>query len=214
MRKLFTLLLLTFTTLLSAQENEDLFKIEKGTWVVEGSFSLFTENIESTSESNSTNDNVNFSISPRIGYTLSDNLVLGLGLSYSYLKFETSREGNLINSVRETNSISFTPYLKKFFPLSENFALNLQAETSYTRGNSETTNSSFQNESDIDSFFIGLRPGVNYSISDSFLLQASFGSLGYTNSRTETNDVNVQKSNAFRFNLGTSSLFFGVLILL
>lgn len=214
MRKLFTLLLLTFTTLLSAQKNEDLFKIEKGTWVVEGSFSLFTENIESTSESNSTNDNVNFSISPRIGYTLSDNLVLGLGLGYSYLKFETSREGNLINSVRETNSISFTPYLKKFFPLSENFALNLQAETSYTRGNSETTNSSFQNESDIDSFFIGFRPGVNYSISDSFLLQASFGSLGYTNSRTETNDVNVQKSNAFRFNLGTSSLFFGVLILL
>lgn len=212
MKKLFTLLLLSFTTIVFAQENEDLFNIEKGTWVVEGGFSIFSENREITNDINSTNDIVRFSIMPRLGYTLSDNLVLGLGIGYSYSKLEHSNERNELISLSKTNSISFTPYLKKFFPLSDNLALNLQAETSYERGKRETTNNSFSN--DTDYFFIGLRPGVNYSMSDNFLLQASFGSLGYSNYRMETNDVIQEKSNSFGLNLGTSSLLFGVLILL
>lgn len=217
MKKITILLLLGFTTSFYVQENKDLFNIEKGTWTVEGNISLFIENSERLQFNNSERDIFNFFVLPRVGYAIQDNLVIWLGIGYGY---QNSKNSNIPNPFTPTeteeinNSISFIPYIRKFFPLTENFALSLQAEASYAIENrTSKINSVTQFEVDSDVFFVGVRPGVNYRIAKSVMLQANFGSLGYSNGSVESSGTTIETSKAFNFNLSTSSLLFGALIL-
>ena len=64
--------------------------------------------------------------------------------------------------------------------------------------------------------FIGLRSGFNYKLSKKVLLQANFGSLGYSYTESENlnnNSIN-SKSNNFSLSLSSSNLTFGVAVLL
>ncbi|WP_019037342.1 outer membrane beta-barrel protein [Psychroflexus tropicus] len=149
---------------------------------------------------------------PELGYAVADNLLLGLGASYNYNKSEF--DSSFDYRTTETNSFGFTPYIEKFFPLNSDFALSVRGEVRYLFGNSTFGNNSNASESDTNSFFIGFRPGINYFVSERVFLQANFGALEYDSIKNEDDFVNVNKSNGFGLNLNTSSLFFGINILL
>jgi len=109
--------------------------------------------------------------------------------------------------------------VKKFFPITKNLAIQLQAETRYS--NSKTDNESQFNPNDSESrtFLIGLRPGLAYRISDHFLLQGNFGLLSYQNRKVEfdseeDNISSEDKSSSFGLNLSSTNIFFGLSILL
>ena len=214
----FTLLLILFTTVIFGQGNEENFSIEKGVWSLEADFSINSRNSDFFNESNnSSRKEFGFSISPKVGYAINKNLILGLGLGYSYSKFEIENENVqfLGTDYSRVNSIGFFPYVKKFFPVSKKLAFNLQGETSFTFSKNTFENSdNIERESKNESFFIGIRPGINFSLTKNILLEANFGSVGYSHISGEIDGVDNLESNSFAFNFSTSSLIFGMTLLL
>ncbi|CAM1366744.1 outer membrane beta-barrel protein [Tenacibaculum xiamenense] len=216
MKTRLTLLLLLFvTTVTIGQNKQDKFKISKGTWLLEGDFSINSSNFKITDNPTPNKaDRFNFRISPKLGYAVNDNLVLGLGLEYSYSE---NQYENLYNQEDSSNTYSIAPYIKKFFPITSRFAFHLQGETafSYSKTNNYDGAGNRVASNGTRSYGISLRPGINYSLSKGVLLEMNFGALSYSHS-SQKNDENSSKyvTNNFGFNLSSSSLILGVSILL
>lgn len=195
-----------------AQDDLDNFTIQKGQWNLEGSFSINSNqrDVEQNGLENSTTDSFSFSISPELGYAVADNLLVGLGVSYAYSESDFNQTSE--NRTTDSNSFGFNSYVEKFFPIHADFALSLKGEVSYSFGKQTNERSSGTTESDFDSFFVGLRPGINYFVSERVFLQANFGVLGYESFKNE-DDQAVNENRAFSLNLSSSSLLFGVNVL-
>ncbi|WP_340065677.1 hypothetical protein [Ascidiimonas aurantiaca] len=214
MTRFITGCLVLFTTLSMAQETQENFLIEKGTWSLEGDFSITTEKVEDLIIDDVVNDEFNFIILPKIGYAVSDNLLLGLGLGYEYSEGSfKSQEPSFDNEV-ESNAFIVFSYIKKFIPVGKKLAFHIQGEINYSQGNSDFNSNGFESKSKIKTFFIGARPGITYGLSKNLLIHANFGSLGYNNTRRESDGENTFENNFFEFNLRSSSLRFGFAVLL
>lgn len=224
MKTLITVVLFLFTMMVFSQDENDNFLIEKSTWTIEGDFGIknFSDK-KSYTNSNEFDDNYfNFSIAPKIGYAINDNFILGLGFAYNYSErdYEGIVEQAITINSWTTNSYSVFPYVKKFFPIAKKLSLHLVAETRFSIENIsyESSRNDYNTITKAETFSINIRPGVNYRITNKFMLQANFGSLGYSHSNekydvdlsTQSND----KENSIGLNFGTSSLYFGFVILL
>ncbi|MEM8509195.1 MAG: outer membrane beta-barrel protein [Bacteroidota bacterium] len=203
-------------------DQPDRFVIEKGTWNVTGNVSLRSNSIDNEGESfSNANDFNSFSFNPLVGYALSNNFVVGLGLGYSRGVNEdanTDVDGVTTEFESETTTYSIFPYARKFFSVSPNFAFFLQGEARYNTISNESdrtfgdtvTNSS----SEGDSWFFGIRPGVTYFVSKRFALEANLGTLGYTTSDTENSNSSGATTESdvsqFAFELNASNLLFGL----
>lgn len=214
MKKIVFALSLLITSICFGQDEK--FTIRKGTWSLEGSIFVNTFNEERFDDSNQTRDNTSFSLSPYIGYAIKDNLILGIGFRYSYGKTEdriTIFQDN-INTIRKNHYYEFMPYMKKFFPVSNQFAFHLLGETGFgfSRNEIENRDNTFEQKAESTQFFIGVRPGINYKLSDWFLLQANLGFLGYNSINSQIDGSDSSKSRSFTFNL-SSNISFGINIL-
>ncbi|EMY81621.1 hypothetical protein pgond44_07210 [Psychroflexus gondwanensis ACAM 44] len=218
MKTSITLLLILFTSIISGQDDKEQFSIEKGTWSIEADFSINSRNNDFFNPTFSSDSKFfNFSVSPKIGYAISKNLILGLGLGYGYSKSEDENENQQIlrTTTSTSNSFGISPFVKKFFPISEKVAFHLQGETRFAFGKNTFENSdNSERESRNESFFVGIRPGINLSLTKNILLQANFGSFGYNYISGEVDDIQSQETNSLSFNLGSSSFIFGMIILL
>lgn len=69
------------------QEENDKFTIERGSWYTAGNFSLTSFRSEAERPDNSNNqDSFGFTVSPKLGYSINKNLILGVGIGYSRIK--------------------------------------------------------------------------------------------------------------------------------
>lgn len=219
-----TVVLFLFTSLLFSQEQNENFLIVKGTWTIEGNLGFNLRNEDDTNNSiDHDYKTFNFSIAPKIGYALNNNFVLGLGLSYSHSQFDNEyiNQSNTSTNFTKSNSYGVLAYAKKLFPVSKKLALHLVAETGFSIGNSnsENTNNDFNSDSRTENFSINIRPGINYKLSDKFLMHANFGFFGYGNVNEEFDasdrpNTENRNSNSLGFNFSTSSLYFGFTVLL
>jgi len=202
-----------------SQEEKEKFLIEKGQWNLETDLNINLAERESSFGVDSENDTFSFEIQPKLGYFISDNLVLGLGLGYGYSnsEFMSANSESLITGT--TNTFSITPYVKKFFPISQNLAIQLQAETRYSKSKTDNESQFNPDDSETRTILIGLRPGLAYRISDSILLQGNFGLLSYQNRKVEfdSQEGNISsedKLSSFGLNLSSTNIFLGLSILL
>ncbi len=225
MKKLLIICLTLSTTLVFCQDETEKFLIEKGTWNLETDLSLSFSDFENSNGPNLANNNRNgdsfgFDISPKAGYFINDNLVLGLGLGYGYNKTETEDNSRQdFPLISESNSISFFPYVKKFFPIGNKFSLHLQGEARFSNFKNESKRDDSLTESESRVFLIGIRPGLSFKISDNFLIQSHIGLLSFQNRNTETDnsdDGNTLEYNSstFGLNLTSSNISLGISILL
>lgn len=223
-----TLALILFTAILFGQNEKEKFSIEKGLWSIEGDISVNSSKTDyNENTKKSTSDYLIFGISPKIGFTISKNLVLGLGTEYIYSKRKsnhniligndnTNTPNNLVNtSDSKSTSFSFFPYIKKFFPVAKKLAFHAIGETRFKISNytfkTNDINDNNERNSKNNSFFIGIRPGVSYSLSKNILLQANLGSIGYDYIALKGDDDKTdQKNNSFGLNVGTSNLTLGL----
>lgn len=213
MKSFLTLFVLFISISTFSQEEKKTFLIEKGTKALEGNFSIGSSSNEFNSDfANSESTGFNITISPRFGYAIQDNLILGLQLSYAHSNSDTDNSGQQANSIdySRTNTYGIAPYIKKYFSLSETFAFHLQGELNFLFGN-DTFDDFLDVERKVDRnvIFIGVRPGFTFRANDHLLFQANFGSLGYSNLNIETDDSTEQKSSSLGLNLDSSSLLFG-----
>src|ERR1041385_4037249 len=130
--------LILMTTLIS---NAQLFK---GNTFVGGTItSTFSTNVNTTNASKTTNSN--FSIQPSFGYFISSKLALGVGLGYSYSRynFQYYLDPYNPNGVNRTNLYSITPFARYFIPITNSFYFSLHCQISYGIGNAVIGNSSY-----------------------------------------------------------------------
>ncbi len=201
----------------SAQEPTEKLVIEKGTWNIRGNASVSFQNNEYSSNQSeiiSENSTNSFLIAPSFGYTLKDNLMIGVGLQYINQKTEGSSIGfgNPSNSKATNNSIGLTPYIRGYKGVGKQLALYLQGEVGYNRfwGTNVQNGQSENNDSTGNNLFIGIRPGITYFLSKKLAMEVSYGSLGYSYFERKYDNANYTKNNSFNLNLNTSDLLFGL----
>jgi outer membrane protein len=132
-----------------------------------------------------------FGLAPEFGYFITDNVAIGGSLGYTYSKVD-------IEDSDAVSAFGIAPYVRYFLIQSGNFGLYLQGGGQYSfvdDGSDDNTNY----------FNIGVLPGISYKFSDKFSATASFGWLGYEN--TKKGDA---KLDEFGLQLDGSSLKFGL----
>lgn len=176
-----TIILCLLTSIILSQENNEDFLIEKGLWSIEGEFSINSINSDYPNDTeNIAREDFNFNIAPKVGYTISGNLIIGLGIGYSYLKTEFKNENSNDLNINDSkiSSIEFFSYIKKFFPVSKKLALHLQGETRFTfRKNTFINYYNDERVHNSELLFVGIRPGISYNMSEKFYFKQTLAHL-------------------------------------
>lgn len=171
MKKLLFIAIFLISNILIGQGENEKFTIEKGLWNIEGNFSL---NFRNSKNYDYDLKYFNLGFFPKLGYSINDNLIIGIGLGYQYSKTEDENTQNF-NNESTINRYSIYPYIKKYIPLGKKLAFHVQGEAKYSnfKNKDESTDDEYKNYS----FFIGLRPGISYYLSEKILLQTNFGAF-------------------------------------
>jgi long-subunit fatty acid transport protein len=210
MKKLLLITLLFVNGITIAQNEklkEEKVNIDKGTWSFGGQLSLNLYNSEFESNGiTQESDNSGISINPEVGYAIQKNLIIGLGLGYSY--FENENNNDFVIS---TNKFSIYPYVKKFIPVNNNLLFSVRGEVRFIKTNYDNSNSNLSNSNSDQTFFIGFRPGITYFISEKLALEANIGALGYSRLTRDFDPANLDKAtaNSFNFDFNSNNLLFG-----
>ncbi|WP_242917543.1 hypothetical protein [Pontibacter liquoris] len=186
-----------------------------GTKVIAGSVSLRTETIKNNNGVASENSILNrtINLNPSVGYFVKDGLLIGIGVGLSqYASKLKQEEGHTIST---NNSISFRPYIQKYFTITDNLLLHATGYASVGIGNGKyqgLNTSSNQVISTSRSVGLGLYPGLTYFATPKLGLTATFGSLAYTGTQEKPKDTqqSTRTYNTFTANLSPNSISVGV----
>ncbi|AXT49538.1 porin family protein [Aquimarina sp. BL5] len=149
----------------NAQDGEG---FAKGDIFVSGSFGY-------DSESTGDNKNNSFSITPRVGFFVTENITVGARLGYTTQKIEVGGGETKINTL---NAGAFGRY---YFTPSNKFSIFGELGFDYVSAKTEIAST----DSTTDGFGINVGPGVSYFLSDNFALEAFWGALGYATAKAD-----------------------------
>ena len=90
MKKVLFIAMSLFLSIAYGQEKENLFSVPKKTWYINGSVSFSSQSVESSFQGETREEpkTSTFNFSPNIGFTVNDNLILGLGFNYASTSIE------------------------------------------------------------------------------------------------------------------------------
>lgn len=130
----------------------------------------------------------NYSINPTLGYFLADNLVLGLGTTYTYSKSNEIQDYDTVATSDKINSqyLQVASYLGYYIKLSDKAYFSLTGSVGYRFTLFYRRTSTLLEEDKEDKSYeikANLTPGILYFINEKFALQATVGSLYYTYTR-------------------------------
>ena len=116
-------------------------------------------------------------ITPQVGYNLNEKWALGLGVSYTYTKQESS-----------LNTITVAPYVRYTVAKAGICSFYIEGEFAFASLKPEEGDSS-------TGWSFGVKPGVRFVITKNIFSTASLGFLGYQ----DTSDFNGEKTFGFGF---------------
>lgn len=166
----------------------------KGSKFLSGSFGISsTDNKEEVTKTSS------FSVSPSVGYFVSDNLAVGLGLGYGSSKVTIDGDTD-----SETNTLSFGGFGRYYFSPKSKFTMFGHLGINYL---SNDYVSDEYKTTGIDAF---VAPGFNYWVSNKLALEAVIGKLGFSSSKGDYDGA--ESSSSFDFGLNLSNVSFGMVM--
>ncbi|NDK55354.1 outer membrane beta-barrel protein [Pontibacter fetidus] len=170
------------------------------------------DEIESNSDPR-TNTITSFALKPSIGYMVSDRLELGMniGLNYSKTELVIGKESYKFTSESVSTSVEFSPFVRKYFMLSEKLAFTGTASAGFSLGNNKTENNfnSTKTESTRNCVFASIVPGITFFPTEKIGLSTYFGSLGYTKVTFKPKEGSYKEVQS-DFGLNLSSSTFGI----
>ncbi|KZS42280.1 hypothetical protein AWE51_02230 [Aquimarina aggregata] len=134
----------------------------KGDAFISGSFGF---NSSSTGDDKTSS----FSVSPRVGYFVSENITVGARISYQTI----SQENGAIDT--DTNTITAGAFGRYYFTPASKFSIFGEFGIDYQSINFDNGTT----DSTTDGFALTLRPGVSYFLNNNFALEAAWGALSY-----------------------------------
>ncbi|MFN0176122.1 MAG: outer membrane beta-barrel protein [Saprospiraceae bacterium] len=139
---------------------------------------------------------------PRLGYIFGNNWAgLEVGISSSTHEDPAGREDKI-------SLTTVAPFFRHNFVNNNNMGIWLEAQAGALFGKSETDG---DETAKISGFGAGLRPGVIFYVGNHLSFEASFGRLGFTQSKWEDpddSDINI-KNTEFGLELNGTTFLFG-----
>jgi len=152
-----------------------------------------------------------FTVAPRAGYFVSDNIAIGLELGFSGSTFEEFDGFDFYD--RKVNTFGIGAFGRYYFSPEGNFSFFGQLGAGYV--SSQVKFEGFDNgfggdttfeQPKVSGFTVALAPGLSYFVSESFALEATFGVLGYTSVEVENSP---DSSDSFELGLDLNNILIG-----
>lgn len=171
----------------------------KGNLFVSGTMS-----VNSSKEEDFKSNSLTFS--PKVGYFVSDNIALGLGIGY-----ETGELTEGGTTAAENKVFMANLFGRVYATPASKFSLFTQLNIGF--GNSETEYTQFMGEflpfeTNYSTFNIGFAPGFHYFVNDNLGLETTVGVIGYNAMKNKDTDT---KTNSFNVGLDFSNINFGII---
>jgi outer membrane protein len=141
-----------------------------------------------------------FSLSPSLGYFLTENIALEGGLSITSAKDDDGAGNEL-----KANGFGFNAGARYFWTPASKFSLSVGANISYTSTKLDN------GIGDVTTKEIGLNIplGMNYFVANNWALTASWGGFGY--SSNDNGGDGAEKTTGFNLGLDLSTINFGLI---
>ena len=177
--------------LLSSYYNKDFKPFKKGTIYTGFAMSLEdrqSENTENIFQKTLEGDKVNFDLSLKGGYYISDYGMIGLNLNVFEKRFEgvLFKDPDNLEQKTITRGFSITPNYRTTLPLTANERLSFFTTVGVTLGKSNTVKRETKNFDEVEKSFTenynlraGISPGVSFFAMENFALEVQLDVLGY-----------------------------------
>lgn len=185
-------------------------QVAKGDILVGGNVGINTVSHKANDAIDDKATATSFSISPKVGYALSDTWMIGVfaGTEFNTTKTETAGVENKVNS----NMITPGVFVRHYHVIGgSKFAFFGEANVGYGFGQTKQDGTKVSSVSGIDA---NIQPGISYFVTKCFVIEGVFGGINYMNTTTEAEGTDIKsKTSAFdfqftkQFNLGVSFLF-------
>lgn len=195
MKKLIIFGALAFASLFSAQESQ------KGKTFISGNLGYNSTSVDNSISST----NKTLSIAPQIGYYISNDVAIGLGIGYQESSY-TANGGVIGNYKTKRSGFFISPFVRKYWSLGEKLNFFGQLSASYSSGNEEVLEPvSLVSKSKISSYGLNIAPGLEYTLNKNWALLTTLGSLGFNSVKPE----NANATNNFNFGVDLENVGFG-----
>lgn len=185
-------------------------QVAKGDILVGGTVGINTTSIKPNDAIDDKTTTTEFSISPKVGYALSDTWMIGVFARTNF--FTDKQEVAGVEDKDVTNMIIPGVFVRHYHVLGgSKFAFFGEANVGYGFGQTKNDGTKVSKESGI---YANIQPGISYFVTKCFVIEGVFGGLSYANETSEAEGVDLKsKTSAFdfqftkQFNLGVSFLF-------
>jgi hypothetical protein len=179
-------------------------QIKKGTILLGGNISASSSKTETSTTIPSEQKSRGINISPSLGFTIKENLILGGGVNYGY---SSSTEQSF---KRTNNNYGANLFLRKYLTLEKGFYLFGEGSAFVNKANTEDKNSgTISSSNKFLTVGLNFNPGVSYAVNNRFHLEVGLNNLGYISYQKQkyTSGSNTSKTNSFSLgsNLSGSS---------
>ncbi len=183
-------------------------QLTKGALLLDGagSFTISRSTRESTVfDSESKDKSIYANINPSLGFFVSEDLLLGVGVRYDYQSYVSESIGNALTAKQTSkqNMVSLTAYARKFIQVKDKLyftgTLNINGGTGLRKLTSQQTNLEKSTlEFDIYQINASITPGLTYFLSTRWAISTSIGQLYADYYTAKPKDDNSEKRSEFR----------------
>lgn len=166
-------------TSVNAQEDTTVGGFEKGDVFISGTVGF-------SNSSFGDNSSDFFTIAPKAGYFVSENIAAGLKVGY-----ESDSADNGSTDTRDQSEFSVGVFGRYYFAPASQFSLFTELGVDYKSGDDKLTDVGY------DGFDIAFAPGISYFVSKNFAIEATVGALSY-----ETQEYDGASDSQDDFNVG------------
>ena len=193
-------IILSLTALLSiafvnAQSKSEGFS--KGSIYVSGGFGFNSTNDKDTELKSSS-----YKFSPSAAYFVTSNLAVGAKLNFGGGSKDV-QVNDTTTATTKNSTTGFGVFGRYYFTPASKFSVYANLGVDYNSTKPNTDDDFKENE-----LGIAITPGINYFLSNHFSMEASYGRLGYTS--TKSNVSGAKGTTSFGLDLDLSTISFGL----
>lgn len=177
-------------TSVNAQEDTTVGGFEKGDVFISGTVAFGTESTGDFSADA-------FTIAPKAGFFVSDNIAAGLKVGYTSLTGDNDG-----TDTRDVNEFSVGAFGRYYFAPANQFSLFTELGVDYFSGDDKLADVGY------DGFDVAFAPGISYFVSKNFAIEATVGVLGYSTSEVDVDGA--ESTDNFNVGLNFEDISFGV----
>lgn len=144
-----------------------------------------------------------FSIMPKLGFFVADNIAIG-GM-IGYMGTTDEMEVGSVTFEEKMNTLAVGGFARYYATPASDFSFFGELGVTYM---SSTFEEEDAEEFKVNGFGIAVSPGVSYFISDNFAMEASIGALEYTTMKPDADGA--ESRDTFGLNLNLTDITFGL----